>query len=625
VRLRIVDRSKSSLRVSRRRSRERTTYTRPDSPIRCASSPEIRLSRLLLRLSAASATGLAAACADEPDGREPTPARPSGSALWFTEEAARRGLLAANHCGHPTEKRYILEEIGQGCALFDMDGDGDLDAFLVDASGLLPPATLDGDWTSDGSGQCRLYENDGSGRFRDVTEGSGAGLRVFGQGVTAADPDGDGDLDLYVTCWGRNRLLRNEGGGRFTDVPDAAGAGDERWSVGSCFFDADADGDLDLYVGNYLAMARARDPDCWNKVDCPWFDLVAACGPKGMVPEPDSLFLNQGDGTFRDASGESGIRAVEPRYALGVVAFDFDSDGDQDVYVANDSRGNYLFENDGSGRFTEIADLAGCALSAAGLQQAGMGIACGDWDGDLDLDLHLTNFSHDDNTLYRNDGRGGFLDVTTRHGFGTIAFLALGWGTEFVDFDLDGALDLFVANGHVHVQADRRAPELSYRQQCRVYRNVDGLLGDATGEAGPGLARRSSFRGAAFGDVDGDGDEDVLVAAQNEPPALFVNHSPTVDCHRLVLELEQPGMNRFAIGARVVARVGGRSLLRTVRAGGSFSSSSGAALHFGLGAAAVVDRLEVTWPDGEVQAVESVAADRKLRWRKGEAPAPRQP
>ncbi len=544
----------------------------------------------------------------------------------LVDEASSRGLTAMNHCGSPTAKRYALEEIGQGCALFDMEGDGDLDAYLVDGCGLVAPPDPQGDWTPALDGECRLFENDGRGHFRDVTEGSGAGLKVFGQGVAAADCDGDGDVDLYVTCWGKNHLLENDGQGHFADVTDRAGVGDDHWSVGAAFFDADGDQDLDLYVGNYFAMARARDPDCWNKVDCPYYEMLAACGPKGMVPEPDTFYVNQGDGTFRDASEEAGIRSVEPRYALGVVAFDYDRDGDQDLYVANDSRGNYLFENDGHGRFTEVADLAGCALSSAGLQQAGMGVGCGDFDGDLDLDLFCTNFSHDDNTLYENDGRGGFLDVSSRQAFGTEAWLALGWGTDFVDFDLDGDLDLFVANGHVHPVADRRAPELTYKQRCRAYLNDEGRYRDVTPAAGSGLTRRASFRGAAFGDVDEDGDEDVLVAAQNEPPALFVNYpAEGAERHWLTLELEAVGRNRFALGALVVAEVGKRRLLRFVHSGGSYASSSDPRLHFGLGAATRVERLTVTWPDGSTQFAADVAADRKLRWRQGAAPEPRLP
>jgi hypothetical protein len=350
-----------------------------------------------------------------------------------------------------------------------------------------------------------------------------------------------------------------------------------------------------------------------------------------MVPEPDTFYVNNGDGTFRDASVESGIRAVPDSFGLGVVAFDYDDDGDQDVYVANDSRPHNLFENDGKGRFTDVGDLMGCALSKSGLAQAGMGVACGDFDGDLDLDLFLTNFSHDDDTLYENEGKNGFFDVTAKHAFGVEAYLSLSWGTEFVDFDDDGDLDLFVANGHVYPEADQRAPELSYAQLNRVYLNEEAHYRDATPFAGPGLARKASFRGAAFGDVDGDGDQDVLVVAQNAAPTLLMNGSAAIaavgpaanGAHWLEVSLEGSGMNRFAVGAKVVAEVGTKRLLRTVRAGGSFASSSAGPLHFGLGGATEAARLTVIWPDGKTEVAEHVAGDRRLRWRAGAGPVER--
>ncbi len=551
------------------------------------------------------------------------PATPASPTLAFVDEAAARGVTGVLTCGDRVKRRYLLECIGCGCALFDKDGDGDLDLFLVDAGTLAPPSDLpagvdplDVDWKPKKDGTCRLYENDGAGRFTDVTESSGAGLHVFGQGVTAADPDGDGDLDLYVTCWGPNRFLRNDGSGKFVDATREALIGDPHWSVGAAFFDADGDDDLDLYVGNYLAMAVARDPKCWRKVDCPFLDVPAACGPKGMVPEPDSFFRNQGDGTFREASERSGIRDGEARYALGVVAFDHDQDGDIDVYVGNDSRANSLWDNDGRGRFTDIGDLAGVAVSRDGVAQASMGVACGDLDGDGLFDLAVTNFSHDDNTVYRNEGGGSFVDVTARFPFGPKAYLSLGWGTEFVDFDDDGDLDFFVANGHVYPEADVRAPELTWKQQNRVYQQERRTLLDVTDEAGSGMQRRASFRGAAFGDLDGDRDLDAVVMAMDEAPSLLINQGDGRDA--LLLELRQPGgMNRVAVGARALAEVGGKKLARQVHAGGSFGCSSDLRLHFGLRGATQIDALTVTWPDGSTQRFEKVAGGRTLRLEKG--------
>ncbi|MBM4015149.1 MAG: CRTAC1 family protein [Planctomycetes bacterium] len=570
----------------------------------------------------AFATGVVACNGEAPPPSAPPPSAPTGP-FTLVDEAAARGLGGViNHCGAPVDKRYALEEIGQGCALFDKDGDGDLDLYVVDGCGLVPPARPGSDWTLDLAGRCTLLENDGTGRFRDVTDQAGAaGLRCFGAGVTAADYDGDGDVDLFVTCFGSDRLLQNDGRGVFADVTAAAGVGDDRWSTGSTFFDGDGDGDLDLYVGNYFAMTVARDPDCWNKVDCPYFELKAACGPKGMVAEPDRYWVNQGDGTFRDGTVAAGFGAVESRYTLGVIALDVELDGDLDLYVANDSRGNYLFLNDGKGGFSEEADLAGAALSGTGLQQAGMGVAAGDFDGDLDLDLFCTNFSHDDNTLYQNDGSGAFLDVTLRHAWGTETWLALGWGTSFADFDHDGDLDLFVANGHVYPGADARAPDLSYRQRCRSYEQEGGRYRDVTATVFPGAAPQKSYRGAAFGDIDGDHDVDVVVIAQNEAPTLFVNATPVrADRNSIAFDLLQDGMNRFAVGARVVIEAGGRRQLCTVQAGGSFQSSNESTIRFGLGPATTVERVVVTWPDGGVEEARGLAAGVRWRWRRGGAP-----
>ena len=600
--------------------------------------PRARLAGLLLLAAPWTALG------QTPPRPPPTPppvspstpkpaAAPGTSPITFTEEAAARGLTAINQCGDPAKKRWLLECIGNGCALFDMEGDGDLDLFLVESGRVVPPASGDprtSDWVAAADAPCRLFENTGGGRFRDVTETSGAGLKVFGSGVTAADYDGDGDQDLFVTCWGQDRLLQNDGRGHFADVSAKARVGDPYWSVGSTFFDADGDGDLDLYVANYFAMAVARDPACWKKSGCPWLNVPAPCGPKGMVPEPDSFFLNDGpadagvaagaggDVTFTDASASSGIRAVPASFGLGVVAFDQDDDGDQDVYVGNDSRANFLWDNDGHGRFTEIGDLAGCAVSRNGLEQASMGIACGDYDGDGRADLFCTNFSQDDSTLYHNLGGSSFMDETGRHDFGPEAYLSLKWGTEFVDFDGDGDLDLFMACGHIYVEADQKAPEMTYRQQNRVYRNVGGRFTDVTRGAGPGVARKASYRGAAFGDVDDDGDVDVVVVAQNEAPSLLINQCPEPLAHAVVVELRGAGRNPFAIGAKVTAEIGAKRETRLVRAGGSFACSSDLRVTFG-GIEKKIDRLVVRWPDGKIGEWKDVAPGRRLRATEGGA------
>ncbi len=590
----------------------------------CASS------RVLLLLS------LPCGCAresDSPDEKD-TPRvdsdvgiEDSNATIWLVDEAKARGVTGENHCGDPLKKRYLLETIGNGCALFDYDGDCDLDLYVVDGCTLVPPDKEDcpsflvagEDWRPGFDGQSRLYENDGRGFFEDVTPKSGASFRGFGVGASAADYDGDVDVDLYVTCWGPNLLFRNNGDRTFTEVGRQAGVADDRWSIASCWFDAENDGDLDFYVTNYFAMTVARDPDCWRKVDCPFFDLKTPCGPKGMVPEPGALFQNHGDGTFLDASVESGIHAAPNSYGLGAVAFDFERDGDADLYVANDSRANYLFVNDGAGHFEECADLLGAALNRDGIAQAGMGIGCGDYDGDTDLDLFLTNFSHDNNTLYRNEGTE-FLDVTFHSGFPGDVYYALGWGAEFADFDNDGDLELFVANGHIYPEADVRAPELNYKDYNRLYVIEQGKFVDVTFRSGPGMSKKSSTRGAAVGDLDNDGDLDLVLVEQNEAPTLLINQRRDASRQSVTLLLQGVNGNSSAIGAEVVAECGPRRMLRVVRSGHSYACGGDPRLHFGLDREESLSRATVRWPDGGTQTAEGLKPG-FYRWRQGEMPA----
>lgn len=548
---------------------------------------------------------------------------PAGPVGW-QEEGARRGLNVSPVAGTASgQARYLLEETGTGCAFLDHDGDGDLDVYWLESGRLRPvhggkprPGLADVDsYEPARDGLCRLFQNDGHGHFKDVTEETAAGLSDFACGVSVADYDNDGDEDLYVTCFGPNRLLRNDGG-VFREVGGPAGVADPRWSIGSCWLDADLDGDLDLYVANYFAMSTERDPECWRKVDCPYHDLRTACGPKGMVAERDGFFLNRGDGTFEDGAAAWGMEDVEARYGMGVISLDADQDGYPDVYVANDSRGNFLWRNDGGRRFVERGDLAGLALSRKGQAQAGMGIACGDLDGDLDEDLFLTNFSHDLNTLYRNDGALSFLDVSEQAGMGREDYFALGWGTEFLDLDNDGGLELFVANGHIYPEADQRAPELSYRQRNRVFGCSGDRLVDQTLRF-EGLTRRESSRGVAVGDIDHDGDLDLLVAEQGAAPSLLINPHPVRAGRAVLVELEGTADSRDAVGVRGVATVGGRRLLRVVRRGQSYASQHDHRLHFGLGAELEVSRLEVHWLRGPVEVFLHLPAGHEIRIRQG--------
>ena len=522
---------------------------------------------------------------------------PAPSRLRFVDGTRASGLDAFRQRNGSPDKMLVDESFGAGVALVDVDGDGDLDAYLTNGG--------TGQESNGAAPADALFLNDGAGHFTDGTEAAGLGDRLWSYGVTAADYDGDGDADLYVTNHGPNRLYRNDGG-TFVDVASELGVADARWSTGARFFDFDRDGDLDLYVANHIAFDRASVAAQGLRED--YFDLEVYYGPLGLDPAPDALYRQESDGTFTDVSLESGI-AARPLFAFQVVTFDWDRDGWPDLYVANDSTPNVLWHNRRDGTFEDVALGCGVALSSAGSPQAGMGVAVGDFDGDGREDLYVTNFSEDYFTLYRGGERGIFRDVTTRANLYRPTLHALGWAAFLEDFDADGDLDLFAANGHVFPQVDRLGRRTRYRQRNQLFENLSGgrfrLPPDG---GGPGLAVEAASRGAAVGDVDGDGDRDVLVGNLDGPPTLLLNESRGGET--LVVRLVGAAGNLDAVGARVVARVGERRLLRLVGVGSGFLSASDPRLHLGLGSAKGVDELVVTWPDGSVTEVADVAAGR---------------
>ncbi len=429
-------------------------------------------------------------------------------AAWF--EAVDLGL-AAMRAGRP-EVPTILEVNGGGVALFDADGDGDLDLLLVIPGDY--PGTGTGAGTAAGAN--RLYRNDG-GRFTDVTGGSGVDVSGFCNGVAVGDHDGDGDRDVYITRLGPNALLRNDGGLRFTAVPEAGGAAGTSWSTSAVFVDLDVDGDLDLFVTNYLAFDPAQPPlHGVGGQPCLWKEHAVMCGPQGLAPQGDRYYRNDG-GRFVDATQDAGFTA-EPGFGLGVIDGDFDDDGRPDLYVSNDSTPNHLWSNAGDGRVRERAMLSGTALSAQGREQAGMGIAAGDLDADGAEDLMVTNFSEDANSVYRNEGGGFFRDVADAVGIGGPSKPLLGWGVAFADFDLDGDLDVFAANGHVYPQADAPGTDTSFAQPDVLWAND-----------GTGRFRRRSWAGdapavsraVALGDLDDDGALDLVVTRLTGPPQVW--------------------------------------------------------------------------------------------------------
>jgi hypothetical protein len=527
----------------------------------------------------------------------------------FREVAAEAGLDAVTTFGGRETNKYLLETTGTGVAWIDYDGDGWLDVFLVNGT------TLEG-FPKGKEPRSHLYRNRGNGTFEDLTPPAIRERTGWGQGACVGDYDNDGRDDLFVTYYGQNRLYRNAGQAGFEDVTARAGLTSPRtrWGTGCAFLDYDRDGRLDLFAANYidLDLETAPVPDSGL---CRYKGVKVACGPPGLPGGKNVLYRNLGDGRFEDVSKSAGILEAGT-YGLGVSTLDFDDDGWTDLYVANDSNPSALYLNRKNGTFEDVAVLAGCAFSQDGKPQAGMGIAIGDYDHTGTLDLFKTNFSGDTSTLYSNSGQGYCEDRTFAGGVG-INTRWLGWGAGFLDLDNDGWLDLFLVNGHVYPEVEQLATEAGYKQRKVVYRNGrSGRFEDITERLGPPLTTPKAGRGAAFGDYDNDGDVDVVVSNVHDRPDLFRLEAGRAH-HWLLLKLVGTRSNRSAIGARVRAVRGTSVQVEEVRGGGSYISQNDLRVHFGLGEAARVDRIEVRWPSGLSESWPDVAADRILELVEG--------
>ena len=492
------------------------------------------------------------------------------------------------YCGGPT-KDHILESSCGGVALFDYDGDGLLDIYLVTAAELT--ATRERVPRRNA-----LYRNLGGWTFQDVSKQAGVDLAAWGSGACVGDVDGDGRLDLYVTNWGPNALFRNRGDGTFANVTAAAGVAAGGWSTGCTFFDADADGDLDLYVVRYVettweSLAHAQRTLNWRG------GPRIMVGPTGLPGEADLFFENVGQGRFVEATDRHGLSDRSRGYGYGVVATDYDDDGFVDLFVANDSNPNFLYHNLGNGRFESVGLAAGVAVNGDGRAQAGMGADAGDYDGDLRVDLVLTTFAHDRYSLYRGiDGR--LFEDATAAGLAAPTFVRMGWGAAFLDADLDGRLDLFFANGHIFSDVDK-FPQLgeTYRQKNQLFLNTGGRFRDVSERAGPGLQLAAVGRGLAVGDLDNDGDLDIIVNNMDGAPTLLDNQQRT-QRHWIAVRAAAPAGNRFAIGARVTISAGGTKQMREVRSGGSFLSQNDLRTYFGLGDYAGPVNVDIRMPGG---------------------------
>jgi hypothetical protein len=524
--------------------------------------------------------------------------------------AARAGLTAKTEDGGDKTKKFIIETTGSGAAFFDYDNDGWPDVFLVNGT------TLEG-FPKGQEPTAHLYHNNHDGTFTDVTRRAGVALTGWGQGVCAGDYDNDGWVDLYVTFWGHNVLLHNNGDGTFTDVTKKVGLwhDDVRWSTGCAFVDYDRDGHLDLFVAHYVDLDLATTPTPGSKASCQWKGIPVMCGPRGLKGTRSSLYHNNGDGTFADVSKKSGVANTEAYYCFTALTGDFDSDGWPDIYVSCDSTPSMLFHNNRNGTFSEIAVTAGVAFNEDGREQAGMGAHAVDYDGDGWLDIIKTNFSDDTATLYHNNGDGSFSDVTLAAGLGANTQF-LGWGTLFIDVDNDGWPDLFMANGHVYPEIEGKRLSAGFRQHKVLYWNQhNGKFKDISLEAGPGIMTPFNSHGAAAADFDNDGAVEILVNNSHDAPSLLKNYGTHENW--ILLKLIGTKSNRDAIGARVMLYADGHQQLQEVRSGGGYISQSDFRLHFGLGKATRVDRLELHWPSGLVEKLENVQGNQIATIKEG--------
>jgi enediyne biosynthesis protein E4 len=547
-------------------------------------------------------------------GVKPAPRPKFSGRPWpvnFKDVSAAAGLTTPSVYGEEFVKRYIFEANGPGIAFYDYDHDGWLDIFV-------PSGTRLEGFPKGHEPTNHLYHNNRDGTFADVTEKSGLTRTGWCTGVCVGDFDNDGRDDLFLTYCGRNALYRNNGDCTFTDVTSRAGLAEERtrYSTGCTFVDYDRDGRLDLFVSRYIDLDLAKTPVGGANQYCKFRGVSVNCGPLGLPKETCSLYHNNGDGTFTEVSEKAGILKPGGRWGLGAVALDYNNDGWPDIFVACDSSPNLLYRNNHDGTFKETGLEAGCALSADGQEQANMGIAVGDYDGDGFLDLYLPHFSEDVAALYHNVKGEFFDDVTYAAGL-AVNTKYVCWGVDFADLDNDGWPDLFQVTGTVYPEVEKVFPDYPYMTQRVVYRNLgNGTFEEVSDLSGAPVQEKHSSRGCAFGDFNNDGRVDVLILNMSQPPSLLRNDG-RAGRHWLSVKCVGTKSNRTAIGARVAVEAGGRRQIREVLSGSSYLSQSDLRRHFGLGEARKADKVEVRWPNGEVESVANVEADQFVTIEEG--------
>ena len=519
-----------------------------------------------------------------------------------------------NHISAP-EQRYIVESMGGGVLAIDYDRDGWPDLYFTNAPTVA--MALKGEKAASA-----LFHNNHDGTFTDVTAKAGVAHPCFAMGGAVGDYNNDGWPDMYITCLGGNVLYRNNGDGTFTDVTAAAGVADGRWSTGAAFADYDGDGFADLMVTNYVDFKLNDLPGFGKSATCKFHGIDVQCGPRGLKGGGDSLFHNNGNGTFTDVSKPTGTEDSPGYYGLGVMWADFDNTGRPSIYVADDSTPNYLYRNDGAGKFTDVGLESGTAVSGDGSEQGSMGIAIADYNHTGRFSIYVTNFADEFNTLYRNDGKGNFTDVSYDAGVALASLPYVKWGVAFVDLDNDGWADLLSVNGHVYPQVDSLPSGARYREPANLFLNdKDGTFCDASAQAGEAIRTPRVSRGLAAVDLDNDGNMDMVV--ENLVGAPVILHNPgQPGAHWITFELAGTKSNRLALGARVTVRAGGMTQTDEVRSGGSYLSQGDLRVHFGLGSATTIESVEVRWPSGRVEPLDHLAVDHIYPVKEGSGVVP---
>jgi hypothetical protein len=526
----------------------------------------------------------------------------SGRPIPQLEDITESTHITFTHASDPS-KRYIMESMSGGVILIDYDRDGWPDIYFTNQP--MVDQALKGVRASGA-----LYHNNHDGTFTDVTAKSGLNSSCLANGGAVGDYNNDGWPDLYLTCLGGNVLYRNNGDGTFTDVTEQAHVRDGRYSTGAAFGDYDNDGFVDLMVVNYVDFHLDDMPKFGSASFCKYRGLDVQCGPRGLRGAGDSLFHNNGDGTFTDVSKQAGVSDPDGYYGLGVVWADFNNTGRPDIYIANDSTPKYLYKNLGNGKFEDIGLQSGTAVSEDGSEQASMGIALGDYNHTGRPSIYVTNFTDENDLLYRNQGNWDFDEVSYPSGAALPSLPWVKWGTAFVDLDNSGWLDLITVTGHVYPQVDQLPSGGGYRQPSLLQMNQkDGTFCDASDEAGPALMERRVSRGLAIGDLFNDGNMDVVVEDLDGKPMILRNHG-VPGRHWVSFELDGTKSNRAALNARIKIVAGGMTQTGEIHSGGSYLSQNDLRVHFGLGAATKIDKVEIRWPSGLVENLTNLAADR---------------